>query len=415
MVVLHGLQLQRELPRRCSPALALALVLAPAASAPVSLQVALTRCSPPPQDPSGASALAGDGGVDSAATLTAWMVAVRAACNEGTFSQFDTSTSMCQTCPTGKVDSDFDPVTPCETCPPGKNSNDNLIECLLCPAGRVGMSDIPGCMDCQAGKYSTTYDATAGGGSVTVTACANCAVGTYSPVRSDTCIDCAALGKEDEDSNPVTPCKEGFRYYYQPQWTETGQCWPSCETMGGIQSVPWGALQRSACCDSSCGECNNRWEGAYSCYTNPGGISKCCPLYGDDDAGQGILQSGVSCLIDPTPPCYMEDYGRAWTQETGWVNPIYLPEGAGRAVLAIGASDATQATCMPITGATMPGGYGFFNLSQRQVHKQSAVMYRSFLTGCLCLQSGLRWRLDGARRELREMGFDVRVMQRWRR
>ena len=61
----------------------------------------------------------------------------------------------------------------------------------------------------------------------------------------------------NEESDPVTPCKSGFRYYSQPIWEAYGQCWPSCEQMGGVVSLPFGAQQVQACCDSGCGVCTN--------------------------------------------------------------------------------------------------------------------------------------------------------------
>eukprot|EP01043_Picozoa_sp_COSAG02_P084408 COSAG02_NODE_22249_length_758_cov_1.376328_2_plen_49_part_01 len=48
--------------------------------------------------------------------MQAWRDAVRIACDDGTYSEFDSDAPMCQTCPRGTVDSDGDPVTPCDTC-----------------------------------------------------------------------------------------------------------------------------------------------------------------------------------------------------------------------------------------------------------------------------------------------------------
>lgn len=193
-----------------------------------------------------------------------WKDVVRAVCTDGTFAEFEASspsTVTCQTCPHGKIDRDGDPVTPCDSCDPGEDANADRTACQNCAPGRVGMTFIPGCLDCEPGRFSTVLEL---GGK---TVCADCAAGTYAPVRSDSCVACASLGLEDHDSDPATACREGFRYYYNPEWTEAGQCWPSCETMGGLLSEPWGRTERQACCASSCGACDNRWQGSDACGT----------------------------------------------------------------------------------------------------------------------------------------------------
>ena len=251
VLVLLRPQLQRARPpARC--AAAAVLLLCCSLQAPLRRSALALLSLLPLQNPTSATVSIGDGedssAEDNAQSLAAWMAAVRVACPAGTYSSFDSDAAMCTDCPSGKIDDDFDPVSPCSECLPGRTPDTTRVQCERCPAGRTGRTEGPGCWACPGGKYSTGD---------TTDPCTACGAGTFAGTEAQECTECAALGQEDEDSDPVTPCKSGFHYYSQPIWEAYGQCWPSCEQMGGVVSLPFGAQQVQACCDSGCGVCTN--------------------------------------------------------------------------------------------------------------------------------------------------------------